>query len=567
MIRCWYARTQAPGFIMSSDPYLLAQAFSPQSGAVARPVAEEQSRAASVSVRELAAVVALVVLADVTIFRGHGYGGLALLGLLSPAALLFGRSRATYSRTTFLIVLMIGLLAARTAWLGSVLGVAWGAALLVALVLALEGQRPYVLNVIAGGFQLIPGAIIGWTDYFWAAKGVSPQAPKIAWLGILLPVGAVVVFGSLFILANPDLVTAVQNGVDQLQRMLERWLGQADFPVLEIFFCFFAASAAIALLRTRMPAQRPPATTIETTPSKGGEVSHAAPLFGACQNTLLAVSVLFAAYLAFEFGTLWFREFPKGFYYAGYAHKGAAWLTAALALATVVLSAIFQGELLNDPRLPRLKRLAWIWSAENLLLALSVYNRMHIYVDFNGMTRMRVIGLFGITAVLVGFILVIWKIVHRRSFGWLVQHQLWTVAIATYLFALTPVDYLVHRYNVQQILAGDLAPSVQMTEHPVNTEGFLVLESLIDCEDPIIREGVRAMLVERGIKREYGGPGSYSTSTPNPAEQSWTSFQLAERCLTDRLRERQAELEPYQRDAELRAEAIREFRKYAYQWY
>src|SRR5688572_10759528 len=122
------------------------------------------------------------------------------------------------------------------------------------------------------------------------------------------------------------------------------------------------------------------------------------------------------------------------------------------------------------------------------------------------MTRMRVIGQFGISAVLVGFILVIWKIVHRRSFGWLVQHQLWTVAIATYLFALTPVDLLVHKFNVRQILAGDLAPSVQMTEHPVNTEGLLVLESLIDCEDPIIRNGVRAMLAERGIKHEYSNP-------------------------------------------------------------
>ena len=191
---------------------------------------------------------------------------------------------------------------------------------------------------------------------------------------------------------------------------------------------------------------------------------------------LWAVIGLFAAYLVFEFQTLWFREFPKGFYYAGYAHEGAAWLTVALALATLVLSLdLSRRTCSRDPRLARLQRLAWIWSALNLLLALTVYHRMSIYIDFNGMTRMRTIGLFGITTVVVGFVLVLWKIVHHRDFLWLIQRQLWTLAIAIYLFALTPVDTLVHTYNVRQILAGDLAPSVQISVHPISAEGYLVL--------------------------------------------------------------------------------------------
>ena len=73
---------------------------------------------------------------------------------------------------------------------------------------------------------------------------------------------------------------------------------------------------------------------------------------------------LFAVYLALQFQTLWFRVFPKGFYYSGYAHDGAAWLSAALALATAALSAIFRGAVLQDPRLPRLlalpKPAGWI---------------------------------------------------------------------------------------------------------------------------------------------------------------------------------------------------------------
>ncbi len=41
------------------------------------------------------------------------------------------------------------------------------------------------------------------------------------------------------------------------------------------------------------------------------------------RNTLWMVIVLFAVYLVYEVSSMWFRSFPKGFYYAGYAHQGA----------------------------------------------------------------------------------------------------------------------------------------------------------------------------------------------------------------------------------------------------
>jgi len=263
-------------------------------------------------------------------------------------------------------------------------------------------------------------------------------------------------------------------------------------------------------------------------------------------------------YLVFEFRTLWFRDFPEGFYYAGYAHEGAAWLTAALALATLVLSLIFRGQVLADPRLGRLRKLAWIWSVENLVLALTVYNRMHIYVDFNGMTRMRTIGLFGISAVLIGFCLVLWKILYNRGFAWLIERQLWTLAIVVYLFALTPVDALVHSYNVRRVLSGDLAPSVQISVHPINSEGILVLSPLLNCQDAIIREGIRAMLAERAIQAER--------LAGERARLGWSSYQLADNLLLERLRAGREDWKEYV-DASKRAAAIERFDKYAYQWY
>ena len=70
-------------------------------------------------------------------------------------------------------------------------------------------------------------------------------------------------------------------------------------------------------------------------------------------------------------------------------------MTIALALATLLLSVMFRADVMQDERLPKLKRLAWIWSALNLCLAVAVYHRLMIYVDFNGMTRMRGGGVSG----------------------------------------------------------------------------------------------------------------------------------------------------------------------------
>src|SRR5687767_12697552 len=121
----------ARGLLMASEHVTRPFEIASEPIATQQFARAEPSRIEHVRLRELLAVCALVCLADITIFRGHGYGGLALFWLLSPALLLLGRPRAADSRGAAVIALMMWLLAARAAWLGSLLGVAWGAVLLV----------------------------------------------------------------------------------------------------------------------------------------------------------------------------------------------------------------------------------------------------------------------------------------------------------------------------------------------------------------------------------------------------------------------------------------------------
>ena len=215
---------------------------------------------------------------------------------------------------------------------------------------------------------------------------------------------------------------------------------------------------------------------------------------------------------------MWRRDFPAGFYYAGYAHQGAAWLTFALALATGLLSLVFRGQILRDERQNTLRLLAWIWSGLNLLLAIAVYNRLWIYVGYNGMTTLRTVGFFGTTLVVVGFVLVVIKIAANRGFWWLIRAQLAALVLAVIAYGLFPVDWVSHRYNVSRITDGYLHPSVMIAVKPVDDSAMLCLLDLVSTKDPLIREGALAMLAQRQDEIESLG---------KQEPWHWTKYQYA----------------------------------------
>ncbi|MBT4864632.1 MAG: DUF4173 domain-containing protein [Planctomycetaceae bacterium] len=364
-------------------------------------------------------------------------------------------------------------------------------------------------------------------------------------------------FGWIFILANPDLSNWFGEGIGRFFDALQNWVVDFSPDPLEMGFWLVVVWVVGGLVRPTID------HAFATSSSNGSQQKVNAPatdafLYAAFRNTLVTVIALFAIYLVFEFKTLWFRRFEPGFYYSGYAHEGAAWLTAALALATVLLSLVFRGSILRDPRIGSLRRLAWLWSIENMILAAAVFNRLFIYIGFNGMSRMRIVGLYGMAAVAVGFLLVVWKIVHNRQFLWLVRRHLWTLAIAIYLLALTPMDTIVVGYNVRRILAGDPAPSVQISVHPINSEGVLLLAPLLECDDEIIREGVRALMAEQQLEIE--------SKATDDATLGWTAYQFADQAALKGLRRDSGRWGRYT-EVDRRQHALDRFHEYAYQWY
>ena len=403
----------------------------------------------------------------------------------------------------------------------------------------------------------------------------SRDSARYRWAAWLVPLIVTALFGCVFVFANPAVFTFVSDWLDRFGNRLANFFQGTS--IWELPFCIAAAFVGAGLLRplaTRLlpePIREmfPAYGEAETQASAGNDKAkkYAVPpdsqgannlRYAVSRNTLAAVIVAFAAYLPFEFATLWRKQFPDGFYYAGYAHQGAAWLTVALILATVVLSVIFSKTDALTTGVQRLRRLAWTWSALNGLLAIAVFNRLMIYVGYNGMTRMRTVGFFGITLVVIGFVLVMWKIKQQHSFAWLIRSQLLAFAAALVCFSVFPVDYVTHRYNVNKVLGGELKPSVMIAVKPVNDEGCLPLCDLVDADDPIIREGVRAIL-SRQVQA--------IRLRPVRAEATWHEYQGATSQFVDRMDSMDDAWRLQYENASEQNAAIDEFTNYAMQWY
>lgn len=514
--------------------------------------------------RELIALGLWTFLADLLIFRTFGYSGPAAFFALVP---LFFLAREFAGRRAWIALLIVGLLwlcAARLAWAGSGLTVASAVVLVFALAMVMSGCLPMVLEGFAYALRVLIDGLIwifghrlpdptGQHESQNKSGVVSQPATSSVTASWMLPILAAGVFGGIFVLANPDLLDLVSKRFTHMADRLWVWI--EGLSVWEVPFCLVAFVLGAGLLRPLLPMKR--IGPEDTRHDIDSTELRPAGLFAAYRNTLITLIVLFAGYLVFEFQTLWRRDFPPGFYYAGYAHQGAAWLTFALALATGLLSLVFSGAMLRDERLFWVRRLAWIWSAQNFLLAAAVYNRLMIYVGYNGMTRLRTVAFFGITVVVIGFALVLYKIAANRGFWWLIRAQLVALALTVIAYSLFPVDYVAHQYNAAQVARGYLHPSVMIAVKPIENEGVFPVLRLTAVDDPIIREGVLAMLAKRQVQIE---------SIPE-SEWHWTKFQGSTDLLYRRLAPHQSQWSKYRDNAHARETAIKRFQDYAMQWY
>ncbi|MBC7817177.1 MAG: hypothetical protein IAG10_09845 [Planctomycetaceae bacterium] len=178
---------------------------------------------------ELLAVSLLVVLSDLTIYRGRGFAGYGLLFVLAPILLVIGSPSAQRCRAGWLIVAILWALAERLVWCGSVLAVCCGFAGVVAFAMTLVNRTPFVMAVLSFAGQTVASGARGLSHYGRSAHSDLRPLKHSSAMSVMMPLAAFGLFGSLFVLANPDLVSSISHRFERWLTVINEWLIHFSF--------------------------------------------------------------------------------------------------------------------------------------------------------------------------------------------------------------------------------------------------------------------------------------------------------------------------------------------------
>ena len=162
-------------------------------------------------------------------------------------------------------------------------------------------------------------------------------------------------------------------------------------------------------------------------------------------RALITFNVIFLVQTILDVGYLWGGvALPEGMTYAAYAHRGAYPL-----LATALLAGVFA--LLAQPYLgagSMVRRLMYLWIAQNVVLVISSILRLDLYVDVYGLTRLRFAAFVWMVVVALGLVLTIMQMVGRRPVGWFLKRAFGLGLLAIYLCNLINIDGYIARHNL-----------------------------------------------------------------------------------------------------------------------
>jgi len=462
--------------------------------------------------RDLLAMVAIVALCDVAFYQGAAGAGRALLIAGIPAILFATAPARAGSPRLAAIAGLLALVAARCLWQSSAGATALGIAMVLAFAIALRTPRSFVPELVASGLASVrrSGRQL-WSFIVALARLARPgSSSRARWTVYAVPAGLVALFAAIFAAANPVIADWLRTAVEAVDDAVPS-------PVRIAFWALCAVAAAGLLrpvLRTiaRIDARLGVADVAEPTGAPA-----AAPRIALARNSMIALNALFLGYNALDAEYLWRGHTPSGMIHTQYAHAGAVWLTIAFVLSTIVLGALFRGPIEHDARGRLARALAYVWAGQNFILAAGTFRRITMYIAYSGLTELRIVGVLGTSLATLGLAIVVYKVARHRTMLWVMRRQLDALAIAVVLFVAAPTGDLAMRYNVARIAVDQYRPLLHLFEQPIRAEAVPALLPLLDHPDPVVREGVAAMVVG---KREQ-------LRADDARAASWLDYEIA----------------------------------------
>lgn len=459
----------------------------------------------------------LIVIADACLYDAPGGTGAACVVVacvVALHALAGGCLRGSDLVLPVVVVLAAGMMVWHSWWLLSVM--VWASLVVLAVKLHRSDWRlleslwaacwTMGMAPLKALGHIVAGAMRGADD----GGGAAGKQRKVPVRAVVIPLAVCILFIFIFSAANPvvarlteDFRRIVAECFDYLFEAITigrvfTWLlwmmlfAALIRPTAKSFFADFLAKLDQDL--------RKPAAT------KSDDGNYTTVL-----ATLISINIVFLAYNCIDANYLWFKAaLPGGITWADYTHAGCGWLTFGLFVSTLVIGVMFWRRLNFHPRADRLKLLCYVWAAQNGLLAVGAIRRLQMYIDYSGLTHLRITGIYGSILVASGLAIMVGKVRSNRSFTWLLHNYVLAFAIALVVLALTPADWLCASYNVAKVMEGKPRALRPICLKELSPGALPPLIPLLDYgtkdgdpdKERLVRDGIAALLYRHLAKLE-----------------------------------------------------------------
>ncbi len=405
--------------------------------------------------RQWAAGLALVIIADL-LFWPHEPGlALFIFYLAIAAAILLLRGRKALTRPV-LVATAVAIAGAlplieTPSWTGF-LAATFGVTILA---LAAQNRLPRRItdlpSVLVRFGVLTPVRFAG-DALNGLGRGLERGFGRNVAIGILkwvVPLVLAGVFVLLFAAANPLIESALQAiNVDALLSL---------FEPLRVILWGLAIAFAWPFLRPKLLRWRKAAEV------QGPQLQRAESIVfgrGAILRSLGIFNAIFAVQTLLDLTYLWGGlALPEGMTYANYAHRGAyPLIVTALLAAAFVLAALRPGGAAEQS--PLIRRLVYLFIAQNVLLVVSSILRLDLYVEVYSLTELRVAAGIWMGLVAIGLLLILARIALRKSNKWLIASNFASLGLALYACSFIDFQAMIARFNIEHSyeLTGQGAP-------------------------------------------------------------------------------------------------------------
>lgn len=236
---------------------------------------------------------------------------------------------------------------------------------------------------------------------------------------ILIPLVIFVVFYTFFVQANPVFQNLHQRSLAQFASFFDSidrvWM---MFMILGIF-----------IVRWTMLSSRP--SFLRFNPSdflsrkmkrRRGSMSDLKKEYYTALLVFGSLNLLFLVVNFIDVNWVWFGfSVSEQFSLKAFVYKGVGWLIAITLISAAMLLYYFRGSLNFYPKNGWLKRLAIIWTIQNIILSISVSIRTFYYIQFHGLAPLRIGVLMFTLTITVALISVIFKITNTRTTAWVTR--------------------------------------------------------------------------------------------------------------------------------------------------